>query len=270
MHHTFPPMLARRVVMSSQHLYECFVGAMVQRCEYVAGSTVARSPRLVTAFTNLLPASSFCFFASGVTSRDDFDARISEALEHGRHARAPWSLGIFGDWLADDSGYAGVLASRGFNRHATVYGMSAEAFAAPLHAAPVVDFRRVTTENELSAVAAINNVAHGHTASTGTEIYAHYLHAPKSSAFVGFVDDEAVTCAAAFPTPQGVYLGGVATDERHRGRGYGEAASRYAIEYVRREAAVTTAILFASRQRVPFYERIGFTVGAELRLFRAT
>jgi GNAT superfamily N-acetyltransferase len=117
-------------------------------------------------------------------------------------------------------------------------------------------------------MAFINNVSYGYDPAAGAAIYAHYLGAPRSRAFVGFVDDEPVTCAAAFPTHQGVYLGAVATVEARRGRGYGEAASRHALACAMAESPGAPAILFTGPKRIAFYERMGFSVGAELRMFR--
>lgn len=173
---------------------------------------------------------------------------------------------MLSDWLSDE--YYDTLIARGLTRRATLVGMWTPALAPPRRRSPSIVFRRVETEDDLAHLAALNDRAYGFGSATSLAWYAHYLHAPQSQAFVGFVDDTPVTCAAAFPTPHGVYLASVATAETHRGRGYGEAATRHALGPAG-EATRLPLILFASRFRARFYQPLGFVAGAELLLFRA-
>ena len=140
--------------------------------------------------------------------------------------------------------------------------------AAPRRPTPAIEFRPVDGADGLSDFAAINNGAYGYDPSSSTALYEHYLRAPGSRPIVGWVDGEPVTSAAAFPTQYGTYLGGVATVEKHRGNGYGEAASRHAIEVAMTDGSPSPAILFASPKRAPFYEPLGFVAAATLRVYR--
>jgi N-acetylglutamate synthase len=83
------------------------------------------------------------------------------------------------------------------------------------------------------------------------------LDVPNAVAFIGYVDGEPVSCSllATTGTTAGVY--NVATPERHRKKGYGEAMTWAAIiEGARR--GCTRAILQASDTGYPVYRRMGF------------
>ncbi len=241
---------------------------MLQRCRYIPGAEASESSGLVTAFTNVVPASSYCFFSRAIDSVADVKSRLDLVVETSARARASWSLGIVGDWVSANPRFAKTLAARGFERRAIVYGMWSDELAARTHDTPRIEFRCVSNDDDLALFAAINNVAHGANANAGPAIYAHYLRAPHSNAWVGFAEDEPVSCAAAFPTAHGVYLGGVATVAHQRGRGYGEAASRHALEHAMRDTGLRRGVLFASRDRTSFYERMGFALGCSLWLYR--
>ncbi|HEY9228209.1 MAG TPA: GNAT family N-acetyltransferase [Gemmatimonadaceae bacterium] len=252
--------------MNSQALNECFIAAMTRRCRYVPGSIVDDSAGLATLFTNMSLPSSYCVVSSPPRSREDFAARVRRAIDYGSRSHTPWSLVVLDDWLAD--GHGEIVEVHGLERHATVHGMWTAELSAPRRPAPSIDFRRVSNANELRQLGAINNLAHGFRPETGLVIYDHYVDAPDSHAFVGYVGDEAVTCAAAFPVAHGIYLGGVATIERHRGHGYGEAASRHALNAAREHTPDVPFILFADRRRAAFHEPLGFRSDAQLELYR--
>lgn len=252
--------------LSPEALNECFTSAMSQRCRHIDGSTAIRLSGITVAFTGLSMPTSFCTLSSQPTSRDDFAERISLAIRHGEATGQPWTMALLEPWIAQ-SDYEQTLIAHRMMRRGTIYGMSASRLLPPRRNQPAIDWTVVRDDDALRTFAKINNGAYGYDPSL-TTLYEHYRRAPGSYAVVGSVNEVPVTCAAACPLSHGTYLGGVATVDAFRGRGYGEAVSRRAIELATTGGSRPPAILFASPKRAPFYEPLGFTIGATIGVYR--
>jgi predicted GNAT family acetyltransferase len=72
--------------------------------------------------------------------------------------------------------------------------------------------------------------------------------------FVGYVDGEPITCAAAYPTAPTTLVEMVATRTEHRGRGYGAVITATAAD----SNCDVPAVLIASDDGQGVYERLGF------------
>jgi GNAT superfamily N-acetyltransferase len=252
--------------MNPEALNACFIAAMSQRCQYVPGGFTERSAGLAIAFTNLPLPTSYGFLTSAPGSPDELSSLIARAVAHGDGAGMPWGFVVLDDWLS--AANEQTLIVGGMQQRGSILGMWSPRLAAPRRPTPAIEFRAVDGADGLNDFAAINNGAYGYDPSSTTALYEHYLHAPGSRAVVGWVDGEPVASAAAFPTQYGTYLGGVATIEQHRGKGYGEAASRHAIGLAMAGGSPAPAILFASPKRAAFYEPLGFVATATLRVFQ--
>jgi GNAT superfamily N-acetyltransferase len=253
---------------SAETLNECFASAMAQRCRHIDSGIVARLPGIAVAFTGLSIPTSFCTLTSRPASVDDFAGRLSVAIQRGEATGQPWTMALLEPWITEP-GYDQTLIEHRLTRRGTILGMSASRLSSPRRKQPSIDWTIVRDDDALRTFAKINNGAYGYDPSL-TTLYEHYRRAPGSYAVVGSVDDTPVACAAACPLIHGTYLGGVATVEAFRGRGYGEAVSRQAIEVAMAGGSSPPAILFASPKRAPFYEPLGFTVGATIGVYRLT
>lgn len=85
-------------------------------------------------------------------------------------------------------------------------------------------------------------------------------------AFVGYVEDRPVACAASYQTDDIVGIYTVATVAAARGRGYGTAITAAAM--VDTPAPATLAVLQASDMGRPVYERMGFRTVHQQAVFR--
>lgn len=218
------------------------------------------------AFTGLSIPTSFCTLTSRPASVDDFAERVAAAVHHGDATGNPWTLALLEPWIAGD-GYEQILMDHRIVLRGTILGMSAAGLRPPRRPAAEVEWTIVRDDDSLRAFARINNDAYGYDPSLVC-LYEHYRRSSGSRAVVGFVNGVPVACAAACPLDHGTYLGGVATVAAFRRRGYGEAASRRAIERAMADGSTPPAILFASPKRAPFYEPLGFTVGATIGVYR--
>ena len=89
-----------------------------------------------------------------------------------------------------------------------------------------------------------------------------------SLAFVGYVDEKAVTAAAALPVAGTVYIALVATLNEEQGKGYGEAAVRHAIAEGRKAMGLNCATLHASDMGLPVYRAMGFEPSSRFALLQ--
>ncbi|HEX3867138.1 MAG TPA: GNAT family N-acetyltransferase [Gemmatimonadaceae bacterium] len=231
------------------------------------GAVVATEHGLATALTHWRPPVSYCAFTEPARSAVDFEMRVAAALTQGARTTAPWYLAILVAWF-DAVRDGPILAAMGFRRAASAFGLSTQSLAAPRHSLPELTVRRARDREELAPLVTINNRVYGAEPEHADDLYLQYVLTPGSCAMIGYVGDDAVTCAAAFPTAYGTYLGGVATDARWRGRGYAEAICRRTLALSMAETAQQRAVLFASPNRSAYYESMGFSVGAEWLLFR--
>src|SRR5262249_43045947 len=78
--------------------------------------------------------------------------------------------------------------------------------------------------------------------------------------FLLYVEGEAVASGSASFATGASYIGWMATDAEHRGRGYAEAILRYMDAFMRRRYGVTESVLHATELGRPVYERVGFGV----------
>ncbi len=82
-------------------------------------------------------------------------------------------------------------------------------------------------------------------------------HAPNHG-FLLYRDGQAVAGGAVSFVEGASYVGWMATDAGHRGRGYAEAVLRHADAFMRRQYGVKESILHATEMGRPIYERAGY------------
>ena len=90
---------------------------------------------------------------------------------------------------------------------------------------------------------------------------------PRLRLFGGWLDDELVASSGLFTGSGVAGLYAVATDEAHRGRGFGRALTAAAMA-AGRDAGLDTAVLLASELGEPVYRRLGFRAVGEVRFLR--
>jgi GNAT superfamily N-acetyltransferase len=180
---------------------------------------------------------------------------VSEALQFFRERHLPWLL-----WVREtvstrmlDAGRAAGLRDAGGPPAMGLMPVP-QGPAAPTE----LDVRTATTEEELKDHAAMLRDGFGMPQEFVDRLIRPGLLAePSLTVLVGYVDDEPVSCSLLAVTDATAGIYNVATPERFRRKGYGEALTWAAIaEGASRRC--TNAILQASDFGYPIYRRMGF------------
>ncbi|MBT0585424.1 GNAT family N-acetyltransferase [Alteromonas oceanisediminis] len=87
-----------------------------------------------------------------------------------------------------------------------------------------------------------------------------------SYAFVGYINGQPVSCAAALHVMGTVYIALVATSEDARGKGYAETVMRKAISVGQKMMGTERTTLHASMMGQPLYEAMGYSSSVHLTL----
>jgi GNAT superfamily N-acetyltransferase len=127
---------------------------------------------------------------------------------------------------------------------------------------PGIVVQRATTTDEIrrGAAFAVRSVGPEETGDVAFAATFERLAAeepPRWYQFTGTVDGEIVASSGLFTGSGVAGIYSVATDEAHRGRGYGGAVSSAAVE-TGRALGLETAVLMASEMGAPVYRRLGF------------
>ena len=136
----------------------------------------------------------------------------------------------------------------------------------PRRPLPVLEFRRTSDEKVAIDLAHINAHAYQMPLSMVESICNLHLWRGPSYGYVGYVNDEPVTCAATFPVGDTTYVAFVATHPDHNRKGYAEAVMRVAVEDGVRRFGLPRTALHATQAGLPLYAAMGYTTGRRFHL----
>jgi len=202
------------------------------------------------------------FLAAPVRAHeDDLERRIAIAQVHFRARGLPWAF-----WLCEDllEGKARRRVARAFERFglfraAEMPGMLAEQVTPAQRPLPEIEIRRVSDEATRLAFCDVGSVCFHVPLSWFREIF---LWEPAwrtgFTGYVGYVGSEPLATAATVATPEAIGVYNVATLPAQRGRGYGEALMRHALEEARRHTGCERTILQSTEDGYTLYLRMGY------------
>lgn len=202
------------------------------------------------------------FLAAPVTiARGDLERRIVTAAVHFRSRGIDWSF-----WVCQDLVDPVVLRrlSRAFERErlfaAThLPGMAAERLLPPRRPPPPIEVRRVTGYSTRLAFCDIGADCFHVPPAWFREIF--LLESVWRNGFAGYVaylNGQPVATAATVASDGVIGVYNVATLPEHRGRGYGEAVMRFALDQARLETGCERTILQSTEQGFPLYLEMGY------------
>ena len=157
------------------------------------------------------------------------------------------------DWAPED--WEKVVNDYGLSTMMYMTGMEAGELLPPRRPAPDLDIRRVDNEELARHAAMINAHAYGMPAEMFECIANMQLWHDDSYAFVGFTGGRPVSCAAAFPVDDTVYIALVATMPDSHGNGYAEAVMRHTVVTGQREMGTMRTTLHATDMAALFIRR---------------
>lgn len=123
----------------------------------------------------------------------------------------------------------------------------------------VLEFARVDSETALQAYADINSEGYGLALEAGRAgLTGSTFWKEVAFAYIGCLNGEPVSSAAAIVNDGQIYLALVATRPDAQRKGFGEATVRHALNAAYRATGITRTTLHATDAGLPLYQRIGY------------
>jgi GNAT superfamily N-acetyltransferase len=196
------------------------------------------------------------FLSAPVASETEFTRRILLANMHFQTRGREWAWWICDDWLhARVRRRSRQLLERQGLRHSTdLPGMYVEHLLPPRQPLPVLDIRRVDTHSVRSAFCDIGAICFHVPHIWFREVFENDVVWKNFASYVGYVDGEPVSTAAAIRGAGVTGIYNVATLPAHQRKGYGEAVMRHAIG----KAGPGPVVLQSTAAGFKLYERMGF------------
>ncbi|MCU1263053.1 MAG: family acetyltransferase, partial [Bryobacterales bacterium] len=205
------------------------------------------------------------FIAEPVFDLLDLRQRIERAAEFYLARGLAWTLIVCEDWIAPDlrESVAGLcrelLLSRAMETVSMTGRVAEEALPAGL------EIRRVATPEMRREFADINAEGWDVPVEWTREILENEaLWRGRIEAYTGYVGDEAVSVAMAYPVDGMSYLSWGATRVAHRRKGYAEAVVRHA---ALQNVGGPESLFFASPMGVKIWARMGFRIVSKFSMY---
>ncbi len=229
------------------------------------GGEVVETPGLFIACAGtLLPLGNDAVFTTGPEDVADLERRITTG--HGMFSRR----GLQGLFCVCDAlvptdlrnampamfARCGYVPTEGM---VGMTGMAAEGILPPIRPLPELRYRRVEDSHSAELMAWLNILAYGMPLEWGPDWEARTGMAETGAfGFIGYRDEQPITCALTIPLDGRLYVGMVATHPDHRGRGYAEAVMRRSLEVAAQETGLNRTILHATDMGHRVYLRMGY------------
>ncbi len=192
---------------------------------------------------------------------EEFERRMQLVSAYYAKRNVNWSL-----WMCEDHVDRAAkgeirrsILGRGFRQIAAPPGMIADALSAPVRALPPIRFDAVSDAATRLAFTHISSISFDLPFSSAKRVYAAdsaWTGAYKG--WVGFVDEQAVCCAATVIEAGAIGIYSVGTLPGYRRKGYAEALMRGVLERIRLETGLTRTLLQASDAGEALYSQMGY------------
>jgi ribosomal protein S18 acetylase RimI-like enzyme len=148
--------------------------------------------------------------------------------------------------------------------------MVAERIGPPAARLPALDVRRVESAQTIEDFRTIGSICFHVPIAWFSEVFDENVASRrKFVCWVGYSDGLPISTAAAVACDGVVGLYNVATIPKYRGRGYGEAITRYAIATAMRENTIGRAVLQSTSQGLSLYRRMGFETVTRILVYNS-
>ncbi len=195
-------------------------------------------------------------------THDELRAFLNTAARHAATCKYPSGVLLRQDWLP--AGWENLVEEAGLAPMVPMTGMEANKLLPPQHPLPSLDVRLVADDTMARDVAELNALAY-HMPTDAFDCIANMrLWHADSYAYVGYLGGQPVSCAAALPVNETVYIALVATLPEEQGNGYAETVMRQAVIQGQQAMRATRIALHASDMGLPVYRRMGFRQGPRL------
>lgn len=200
-------------------------------------------------------------------THEELRAFLNTAAGHVASCKYPSGVVLRQDWLP--VGWENLVDEAGLAPVVPMTGMEAYELLPPRHLLPSLDVLRVVDNAMARHLAELNALAYKMPADAFDCLANMRLWHTDSCAYVGYLGGHPVTCAAAFPVNETVYIALVATLPEQQGKGYAETVTRQAVIQGRRAMRTTRTTLHASDMGVSVYRGMGFRPGPKMVILAA-
>lgn len=212
------------------------------------------------------------FLDGEVTDLGDLSDRLSHAKEFAGKKKKPWVLNVCWQLLSnlEDSSLKSFFEKNSLSLIGEFTGMEAHRLNEPARPLPALDYRKVETKEDGDLYGEINAAAYGIPRELGTEALNSKAMWTQGSTVgvVGFHQGVPATCASTVRiNSNDAYLAIVATRPGLQRKGFAEAAMRKSLESAFSGGKYDKAILHATPEGRPLYEKIGFKRVADFKVF---
>jgi len=248
------------------------VGVLIDAWKLMVGrlpdARIVHSQGVATMFGNVpLPFLNVSVPDHPLLAEEDLRAALALARERATDCAHPSLVGLCETWAPPD--WERIAEEEAFPPALNMTGMAAERLLPPRRPLPDIELRRVLDDATARDLAMINARAYGMPPELFECISNLHLWHEDSFGYVGYVDGQAVTSAAALPVAGTMYIAFVATLPEAHGKGYAETVMRHVIAQAREPMRAARITLHASDMGRPLYQSMGFEPGARVVLLEA-
>lgn len=205
------------------------------------------------------------FISEPVFELANLRKRIERAAAFYRERRLGWTLIVCEDWIAPDlrNGVSALCRELGFSLPLEAFSMTGR--VGPEAVPEGLEIRRVATAQMRREFADINAEGWNVPVEWAREVLDNAaLWGGLTEGYAGYVGDEAVSVAMAYPVDGMSYLSWGATRRAHRRKGYAEAVVRHV---ALREVGGPESLFIASPMGVKLWSEMGFGIVAKFSLY---
>jgi GNAT superfamily N-acetyltransferase len=209
------------------------------------------------------------FLSAPVATPEEMEERLALAHQHFHERSLPWAFWICEDWL--DRGVRRKLSRlcewSGLRLTAEMPGMVAQTLKRSSRLLPALEFRRVDTGPVLADFRTIGSHCFHVPLVWFSEVFDESIAERPFVCWVGYADGIPVTTGASI-TDNGVTgIYNIATIPEYRGRGYGEATTRWAAAFAGEDAG--RVILQSTSLGLGMYRRMGFDAVTRILVYNS-
>lgn len=229
----------------------------------IPGHAITHDGGVASMFANItLPFLNMSVVDHPTPDAGQLRAALATARDRASACPFPSLVGVSEEWSPEDRD--AMAAEAGFHPMLWMTGMDAGDLT-PLRRPPAaIDIRPIDTEQAARDIATINSHAYGMPVELAEGICNMHLWRGDTYGFVGYENGAPVTCAAAFPVDDTVYIALVATMPGNHGRGLAETVMRHTIEQARQGLGLFRTTLHASDMGRPLYQSMGFRTAGRI------
>lgn len=197
-------------------------------------------------------------------SKVEFLALLATATQRAATSAYPTGGIIREDWSPAD--WEEIAREVGLAPMVPMISMETDSLLEPRRPPADLNIRRVVDDKGARDLAILNARAYGMPVELWDCISGMHFWPSDCCAFVGYLGETPVSCAAALPINGTAYIALVATAPGWQGQGYAETVMRRAVAEGQRTMGVTRTTLHASMAGHPLYQAMGYASGPRLVL----